>query len=286
MGMQLLAGAVQMAVYAIVFQFLYFISYLFLSRLGLKRSLKYAVYWILGLALALVIFAPQFIISYRLASLSSRALWDIKLATWGSFHYGGLITLIVPYLAVTFRAMVYIGILPLLFAGASIFDIKNSQVKIFWIVFTLATILSFGNYTPVYPLILKITHLYSFRTPSKILFFSAFSLIVLSGFGLYWLLNNTNTLKLNLFKIAILVFSVLFISMYGFKYIPSTEDLVLKKGNDYIKRNFADAALRDESILKYYQLKLEDFATVSSDAAVAGIPSFIIEPLRKNKQND
>lgn len=198
-AMQLLAGAMQMAVYAIAAGLTYFIFNLFSCRLTLKEKAMFIVYCSGGLIIAFALFSPQYLATQRLVALSNRPSQHLAFALWNSFFPLGIITLIFPNLAVLFRSMVYIGILPLLFSLSALFCLKNKQAAFFFGFFIVSLLLAFGKFNPLYAGLLKVTHFYIFRTPTKFLFFSAFSLIVLSGFGMQYVLEKKDAAKLALF---------------------------------------------------------------------------------------
>lgn len=189
-GFQLLAGAVQMAAYSIGFTFLFFLIVLFSAKKELKSNVKCVFFWGAGIIISFLIFLPQAIPTLKLIGFSLRASGGQEFASWSSFFPAGMVTLFFPHLTVIFRSMVYIGILPFFLSLVALFNLKNKYIAIFMSLFLFSLILSFGSYTFVYPLVLKLTQLYFFRTPSKILFFSSFFLIILAGFGFDLLLNR------------------------------------------------------------------------------------------------
>lgn len=191
MGFQLLAGAPQMAFYSIIFSCLYFFFFLFYIVKSHAKRVRYVSTFILSGFIALIIYSPQLIISNVLLSLSNRSTRNLNFALARSFFPAGILTLVFPHTATIFESMIYIGLLPLILAVTGIYDIKkNRQILFFAALFLISMACALGRFNPLYILLLKMTNFYMFRIPSKFLFFSAFSLIILSGYGLQYILSN------------------------------------------------------------------------------------------------
>ena len=212
MGMQLLAGAPQMAFYSIVFSAFYFLFLLITARdKPVKTRIGYVVLFALSGLIALAIWTPQLIATNTLLSLSDRSARGLFFALSRSFFPAGIITLIFPHTTTIFQGAIYIGILPVIFAIAALFDMKNRQIFFFTMLFLVSISCAFGRFNPLYVFFLKLSHLYLFRIPSKFLFFSAFSLIALSGFGLQNIMNGIKEEKLKIINIT--VFSIFVASL-------------------------------------------------------------------------
>ena len=189
MGMQLLAGSPQMAFYSIIFSALYFLFMLINTEK--YRRFFYAVIFLVSGLIALIMASPQLMATNTLVSLSGRGARDLSFSLAMSFMPMGLLSLIFPYTGNAFQGVIYIGVLPLIFAIASLADVKNNRQLFFFLsLFLVSLLCALGRYNPLYVVFLKITKFYLFRVPSKFLFFSAFSLIVMSGFGLNAISDN------------------------------------------------------------------------------------------------
>ena len=180
LGVQFLAGFAQMAVYSTFFYSIYFVTGL-VSRKSLTfRDMSIAAGSFL---LAAAIFYPQLRISMSLIEVSSRQNATMDFALWGSFSPLNFMSAVVPYWV--FRGTrFYIGILSLLFLIVYIADAKK-RVKSWPLLsmFLISFFLAIGKYNPFYVLFLKALNFYSFRNPSKFLFFGMFAASSMAGLG-------------------------------------------------------------------------------------------------------
>lgn len=247
-GFQLLAGAPQMAAYSILFSFLYLLFFLFKDK---KDNIwGYMTAFMLSCFLALVIASPQILATRQLVSLSNRSARDFNFAIARSFFPAGILTAVFPYTCAIFEGvMIYIGILPLIFAFISIFCVKKNKYTLFFITLLLLSMLcAFGRYNPLYTAFLKLSHFYLFRIPSKFLFFSAFSLIVLSGFGIQSFLTGMDEAARKRIKIISLAFfSLALVSLL-------MADFSLKAWKDQILgivKNYVITGVYDPTLHKY-----------------------------------
>ena len=280
MGFQLLAGAVQMAVYSVAVSVFYFI-FLLISRAREKNInvWKYLLLFGFSCGIALLIWSPQLIATSRLVSESGRGTASLDFALLNSFFPLGIATLIFPYLATIFRGMIYIGILPLIFAIISLYKIKNKQVLFFASLFILSLLCAFGSHNPFYVLLLKFAKLYFFRVPLKLLFFSAFSLIMLSGFGLNYLLEEMEEKRLKkIVKVLIVVFIIgllLFLAANILLHVFGKE--LVAFGKAYAEKSIYNTPLHRKS-LEEYTAKVEAIYDIALNSVSFGNP-FIYIPI-------
>lgn len=180
LGIQFLAGFAQLAAYSALFYVIYFITGL-LSRDGIKY--KDIAAGLGSLILSAVIFYPQLASSLPLVEASSRQGSTLAFALWGSFSPMNFMSTVVPYWIFQ-GTRFYIGVISLLFLAASFVEAKKDVMirPLIW-VFLLAVFLSLGKYNPFYVLVLKAFDFYSFRNPSKFMFFAVLAASVLSGIG-------------------------------------------------------------------------------------------------------
>ncbi|MBU0572064.1 MAG: YfhO family protein [Candidatus Omnitrophica bacterium] len=180
LGIQLLAGFAQAAIYSALFYAVYFIYGL---KLRGNLKLKDVIVLFAGFFLAALIFFPQFALSWPLAKASGRADASLGFALWGSFAPFNFISLVFPY-SVFHGTRFYIGVLSLLFVVASFFKLKSTTViRPVFLIFLLSIFFALGEYNPLYVIFLKLTGFYSFRNPSKFLFFGIFACSVMAGYG-------------------------------------------------------------------------------------------------------
>lgn len=179
-GLQLLAGFVQMAAYSILFYLVYF-----LYGLKIRKTIKISDFIKIGSAffIAFILFFPQLILSFTMANLSARAQASPGFALWGSFIPFNVISLCFPKIII-YGPQLYIGVFTLIFLIYAILAYKNEiKIKPILVIFLVSFFLALGAYNPLYVLFIKVTRLYSFRNPSKFIFFSGFALSILSGWG-------------------------------------------------------------------------------------------------------
>lgn len=181
-GFQLLAGFTQMAVYSGFFYTLYYIYSLKLLKSRAGRELFYLLVFFV---IAGIIFLPQLILTARLVLYSSRTRANLEFALWGSFNPLGLVGAVFPFWAGFTRSNFYLSILGILFLISSFYLLKSEKkLRPLFLVLVVSFLLALGRYNPIYAAILRLTGLYTFRNPSKFMFFAALASSVLIGRGL------------------------------------------------------------------------------------------------------
>lgn len=192
-GAQLLAGYTQIALYCGIFYLVYFIHG---ALMGGKFKLRDAVRIILFLFIAGVIFLPQFLLTWQLASFSSRQTASMGFALWGSFSPFNIVSVCIPYW-VFHGTRFYLGVLSLFFILLSfLYFKKDLKIRRLIIMLAFSFFLALGFYNPLNMILLKVTHLYALRNPSKFILFGAFSASVLAGIGFTRFFASSNE-KLN-----------------------------------------------------------------------------------------
>ncbi|MEI8349159.1 MAG: YfhO family protein [Candidatus Omnitrophota bacterium] len=222
LGMQLLAGFAQMAAYSALFYFIYFVYGLITRRTFKLMDLGKLL---TGLFVAMLIFLPQLLLSWPLIKLSGRTDSSLGFALWGSFNPLNLISLFFPSL-IFYGAQIYIGIFSLIFLITAFANVrqKTKMWPLFSILF-FSLFFALGAYNPFYVLFLKLTKFYSFRNPSKFIFFTSFSLSVLAGLGFKEFFSNQDIPRraknLKFFSLCIcivlLIFSLARLALYLFR---------------------------------------------------------------------
>lgn len=148
-----------------------------------------------GLLLAMAHLLP----ALEMAGESSRAAGDVRgLADpFGDFTPASLVALIVPRfhwhaesdLWLWHEKAVYVGILPLLLAGAAVGLSRGGPVRFFAIVLLLAVLAAAGGATPVHRALGLLPTYARYRVPERILWMASLSLSILAGLG--WELLST-----------------------------------------------------------------------------------------------
>jgi hypothetical protein len=257
LGIQLLAGFTQMAIYSAVFYLIYFVS-----GLLLRRSLKFIDIIRIGIVnfLAVVIFYPQFILSWQLFKLSTRQDATLGFALWGSFNPFNFMSICFPY-AVFYGTRFYIGIFTILFLITAILCLKK-ELKLcpLFIILLISIFLALGAFNPLYAFLLKITRLYSLRNPSKLIFFGVFSASVLSGWGFtkFFASSNEHIRKqgLKIFAVFVSIALGLFFLMKIILYFFG--DQIIKAGEWYVMRYIAGKPFHRYSLATYFD-KVKNF---------------------------
>ena len=222
-GMQLLAGAVQVAVYSVVFCGIYFFYGLAIRK---DLTIRDAVAMMIILGIAGVVFLPQYLISSELAGYSNRAEASLGFALWGSFPPLNFMSAVFPYW-ISRGARFYVSIFGMLFLIKAFLEAKLTKrtYPLFLMVF-LSFFLALGKYNPVYVLGVKFLGLYSFRNPSKFILFGVFAVSVLAGIGFTGMFKEGwNKQK----KTAIKFFTILIVLITGLFSVAKLALTVFKK---------------------------------------------------------
>jgi len=190
-GMQLLAGSMQMSAYAFFFYFLYFIHG---TRQGKKPLLRSVGVFFIVTALSLTIALPQLLATYKMSGLSNRiSLMTPDFALWNSLSPAALVGCVMPYVGELFARgnIIYISVLGLFFSCVAIWLSRSERpLRPLVVMLIFSILLALGKYNPVYTALIKAANFYSFRAPSRFIFFGIFSLAVLAGAGFTYLMEN------------------------------------------------------------------------------------------------
>ena len=179
---------------------------------NLKYLLGFALIGIIGVGIS----AVQLLPTYEFTGLATRAggLSFQDAASW-PYRIENLITLIFPYhygdpaqatyqrdiggqMTLFWENCGYVGILPLFLGifGFCVYSTRNSFVRLFGLMAALSLILTMGQYTPLFELLWKyMPGLKFFRFPNRFLLLFDFSILVLAGFGITFLMERLKSLK-------------------------------------------------------------------------------------------
>lgn len=195
-SLQLLAGYLQFAAYAILFTGLYLLFRLYDFP---ERNFRRVFFSLGGIFLAVLLAAcisfPQLVETYQLAVLSNRAGQEEGFAYVGSYSPFAAVCLLFPSFEGLFVSKLYLGVLPLFFIIVAFFFYRQNKTKSFYFLVILAFLLALGRFSPLYVLIVKAFHFYSFRTPVKFVFFAGFFLSVLCAMGVQWVMKAQDEQK-------------------------------------------------------------------------------------------
>lgn len=233
LGMQLLAGFTQMAIYSSLFYMIYFFYGLWVrNNLKLNDIIKIGI----AFFIAAILFLPQFILSFKMANLSTRTQGSLGFSLWGSFNPINLVSLCFPSV-IFYGSQFYIGIFSLIFLISSIYALKKEhKLRPLTAILFTAIFFALGAYNPLYVLLLKITHFYSFRNPAKFIFFADFAASVLAGAGFtyFFKLKNIDTRNRILNASSRLIGIMLSIFILAKIVIYILKDKIIDIGNWYV----------------------------------------------------
>ncbi|MBD3296125.1 MAG: hypothetical protein GF392_02005, partial [Candidatus Omnitrophica bacterium] len=179
-GMQFLAGFAQLALYSMLFYTVYYVTGLIVRKEVKARDI---CGFTAAVSVAVLIFLPQLLLSLPLVAASMRADTTLGFALWGSFPPLNLMSLVFP--SWIFQGTrFYISVFGLFFMIAGIIiSWRNRKRRPLLMLLFLSFFLALGKFNPLYVLLLKLSGIYSFRNPSKFLFFGMFAAAVISGGG-------------------------------------------------------------------------------------------------------
>ncbi|MFH0732487.1 MAG: YfhO family protein [Candidatus Omnitrophota bacterium] len=237
MGIQFLAGSMQMSFYSLLFCAIYFLHRSFFEK---RKALPVILELAVILLIVVLISVPQAVSTWRLSMYSPRAGNGPGFALWGSFSPLSLIGAFLPYVGLVFSKgyMLFVGIIPLFFAFyAAGIKRQDAKIKSLLFVLLLSVFLAFGKYNPAYILIIKLFNFYSFRVPARLLYFGIFSLSVLSGIGFTEFFSQTRKadnlpfrIYLNLLSGVLILFlaAKLIIGFFGQKILQLASSYVIR----------------------------------------------------------
>lgn len=297
LGFQFLAGFIQMAAYSALF----YLAYLLYRFIGARKSLKDAVKVLVTFfSISFIIAAPQLALTYQMSLFSGREHATLGFALWRSFMPYGLFGLIFPYSISSVSAYIYVGVFSLLFVVFGFVAVKNNPiVKAAVFIFLLSLFFAIGWLNPAYVLLLKITKLYFFRNPSKFLFFGAFALAVLAGYGFtkFFELKDKKQDEKTVFIFRIVIICAGFIFLAAKFCFIFFKERILVFGY-YIINNFIYNKAHHRYSLDYYTESVKSFYiqmlncfsfanifVVLSWVFVLSSPAILLLPDRKRAKN-
>lgn len=180
-GTQFLAGFLQMAAYAFFFYLVYMLYGFKIYRIRVKDRV---IPLLILIGLPILISLPQTLLTYQLAGFSARQGASLGFALWKSFPPVCALSIVFPRWLDFLGPQLYIGILSILFLIYSLLCLKDSsRLRPLFLIGILSFLFALGRYNPLYVGLLKTIGFYSFRNPSKFLFFTLFAISILSGVG-------------------------------------------------------------------------------------------------------
>lgn len=267
MAMALLAGYLQMAtlMWLIVGIYVFLRIFLITELKQASEKLRMSATIITAVLVAILLSLPQLLLTFQLAIQSNRLNLSEHYAYIGSLSPGSLLSLIFTEMQGLFRGnSLYSSVLAIfltLFSCFSADSRKSIGFKLWFWMGLIGLLIALGRWSPLYVMIIKLTHFYSFRIPAKFLILICFSLAMLSAIGFETLKNELEkqqfaTLKrVSKIYTGIIVFSIL---IYAFFYLlltwlrPPSEQI----SEQYIKR-FIYGQTGHPHSMEIYQAKLQ-----------------------------
>lgn len=189
-ALQWLAGFPQIAFYSLIAAGLYLVGRLWVERPDRRHAAKLMLTWSAPIVLGLMLAAPQLLATYELVQHSIRAGGiDGSMAGERSLFPAALVTLALPSWQPFFAGAglgfgIYVGMIPMVLALGALTQrsVRRWTLPLF-VVSTAAIILSFGRFSPLFPILRELPGFSSFRVPSRFLILTQLSLVALAGFG-------------------------------------------------------------------------------------------------------
>ena len=287
LGLQILAGYLQFAIYSAYLLIFYFIYDLFVSK-EFKRKLLLSRFSLISIVFitSLLVSAFQLLPSFEFSKYSIQAGQPIsyELLTSDSSSYSMTPKYTIALLMPDFfgsrtdntywasdqfeESTAYLGMLPLLLIPLALLFRRDKYVIFFAIIAVVALLFSYGQYTPLFKYLHKIIlFLDIVRNPARFLFLFALSASMLAGFGLNYLVNllkTGNRKHVNRIVKILLVFTVLtyFVSIGFYLVKDSVIEFAEKSLNDIIKGKLESQSDRiGNYVLDYYSANSHSIAT-------------------------
>ena len=238
-GMQLLAGSMQMALYAIFFYCFYF-AYRSLEE---RRPILLFLRDIAVLAVApFVIATPQIAATLQLSSHSNRlSLMTIDFALWNSFSPAAFIGSFMPYVGKIFSKgnVIYVSVTGLFFATVALWlSGRKKEMRPLVLMLVVSVFLALGKFNPLYVWVLKTLKFYSFRAPSRLIFFAIFSLSILAGEGFRYFQKKKEKIPGVIYGIFLSLLSVILAVFATAKFLLKYYGPeILQGAKTYVKNN-------------------------------------------------
>lgn len=265
----------QYVIYSYLFLFFYFLFRIFVVYRTDKNTAlvkRMSLFFAFSVAASMLLSAAQLLPSLEILEYDTRSRGvDYQFAATSSFPPYHLVTAAIPNffgtllhnnywsLFPSWQFAIYVGIFPLVLLFFS-FRKKNPFVLFFAAIAALSLAWAFGRYTPFHHFLYNFVPLVSkFRVPSRMLFFYVFSMAVMAGFGVNYLLGIKTKLDNAFLKKVIIFLSIaLVVSILAFSGILLFKNSLLEIGNKLLESKYskshAELGLRP---LDYYKEKVE-----------------------------
>lgn len=251
LSQQILCGHQQMTVYSITSLFIYILIRILISnKVPIKKLVMFFVAILLGIIMSSGLLFPS-IELFKLAGGRS----GIDVLNQFPYPLSNLLTFLNPYFfgnpklgtypifnsnwGIFWENTGYVGLLPLICLGLSLFFIKEKQVKVFLIIFIFSLLLVLGKYSPLY-FLFNFPPLNMFRVPSRFLLLTDFSLAIITALVVnnIFLFNGINKKFKYRIVFLLIIFQTINIFYYFYNYhpvAPAKEVLAIPSTANYLK---------------------------------------------------
>lgn len=222
LGLQILTGNTQNNLYTAYFVGLYFLMRYFidLRKQGIRHFEGYCAGFLLVPMVSFGLAAAWLIPAWEFISLSDRARDTYEFATFLSFDFSNLFTLLVPQpetrmINTNWELGCYVGIMPLvlMFVGIFFSRMRRMAIGLAILVIISLTFMLGGN-TPFYYIYYKMLPLIGkVRVPGRALIIFDFFISILAGIGAQYLIDNPSRKKVFPFLIVALI--VVILGLFG-----------------------------------------------------------------------
>lgn len=232
LALQILAGYIQVTFYTTIGLFLYFLfraAVLYQEKRKAKLLVRHSLAFILLVASGLLLSALQLIPTLELVQHSIRHPAPYHFCASFSLPPENLITFFTPELfgnniALTYwgrynfwEMCAYLGILPLILALIAIIFKRDKYTFFFAGLTILSIVLALGKHTPLFKFLYSYVPGFNlFRSNSKFIFLTTFSLATLSAFGLQSLLKRNSSQRRGYLRFSLVLLIITIILALGF----------------------------------------------------------------------
>ena len=254
MAIQLLSGSVQMSAYSFLMYFLYLSYGAYLRKKNIVSSIKD---FVLMLLIPVILFLPQLLLTVQVVRNSGR-ISSLDFALWGSLNPMSIFTTILPgifsFKGQIFTEDLFIGSISLLFLTMAFSFAKREKIlNPIKMVMITSLLLALGWFNPVYVLFIRLFKFYTFRGPSRFVFFSVFSASVMAGVGFsrFFIQEReviTRTMNRYLRAIFLGVVSIVILG----SFLILGKPLVLGGGKWFVSKYIVGATYHRHDVSYYY----------------------------------
>ena len=255
--LQVFAGFLQIAAYAIGFSLVYFLIKLFQAKTN--NTKKTFGFLFVGLCVFALISSLQILPVLRQVGTSTRAMQDSGFSLWGSMNPIAIFTLIFPKWDSVFGGNLYMGVGLLLFFLLFLHYYKKApfDIKIYFYLAIFSLVLALGKFTPLLPVLIKLFHLNFIRKPSKFLFITNFFLSLTAIWSLdYFLKAKPQKEKIILMKsVKIIILTVIVAFAIANITFVFGKSHIMNLAKGFIKENIYGKSFHRYD-LQFYYIKL------------------------------